>query len=434
MSPIKLFAAPLCAGLFAMVLPVSAPAWADPAAMAEGGCAAGATEEAQDTDSVCVVTDAASGSAAMLRSLDVLSSHGLDPAHYTAGGPDARGAWLLAATHLRGGAVDPETLAPRQEADMALAATLDALTESAGADAYRTALETFAPASPLYRALKQELQAQQGVLAGDGDTQTVSGAAARIDSLQTSLERLRWLPRDTSTQQLYANIPTFEVIAFSGEVEVSRHKAIFGELDRQTPAFSDLISHLEFSPWWNVPRSMARKDSLTKFQNDPGEVERLGYQVFNASGERLETGGIDWDAVSASEFPYRIRQAPGRDNALGQVKFMFPNKHAVYVHDTPDAGLFSQETRTFSAGCIRVEDAVFLSQWILEGTPGWDRAKIDAAIASGKETRAKLTNPMSIHIVYLTAFPDAEGSMIYAPDVYKLDSAMLPVLRRGYAE
>ncbi len=415
--------------LFAVALPVSMAVCANQTAMAlpEAGCPAGSAANTDATPVDCAEA-AAPADAAMLQALDALSAHGLDPAFYTADGAGAREAWLLAATHLRRGVLDPKTLAPRQEADMALAATLEALPPESDAAAYRAALEALAPASPLYAALTAELERQKGALPNAADPEAASTAQAQIASVLASLERLRWLPRETTPKQIYANIPSFEVIALSGETEVSRHAAIFGELKRQTPEFSDSIAYLEFSPWWNVPASMARNDKLPQFQNDPGAIARLGYRILDSAGKVVDAANIDWAAVSASAFPYRIRQAPGPANALGRVKFMFPNRYSVYLHDTPDPGLFSHEQRAFSAGCIRVQDALELAEWVLEDTPEWDRAEIDAAVASGTETRATLAAPMSIHIVYLTAFPAADGSISYAPDVYGRDANILPAL------
>ncbi len=415
--------------LFAVALPVSMAVCANQTAMAlpEASCPdrSAANTDATPVDCAEVATIA---NAAMLQALDELSAHGLDPASYTTDGAGAREAWLLAATHLRRGVLDPKTLAPRQEADMALAATLEALPPEPGAAAYRAALEALAPASPLYSALKAELERQKGALAGARDPASLADAHARIASLQASLERLRWLPRETTLRQIYANIPTFEVIAYSGETEVSRHAAIFGEMKRQTPEFSDSIEYLEFSPWWNVPASMARNDKLPQFQSDPGAIARLGYRILDSAGKAVDAANIDWAAVSASAFPYRIRQAPGPANALGRVKFMFPNRYSVYLHDTPDAGLFSHAQRTFSAGCIRVQDALELAEWVLEDTPDWDRTQIDSAAASRTEIRATLAAPMSIHIVYLTAFPAANGSISYAQDVYGRDADIFPAL------
>ena len=167
---------------------------------------------------------------------------------------------------------------------------------------------------------------------------------------------------------------------------------------------------------------------MTQFQRDPSEIERLGYQVLDSAGKRVDAAGIEWDTLSPATFPYRIRQSPGPANALGRVKFMFPNSRSIYLHDTPESDLFSQKQRALSAGCIRVQGAVELSEWVLEDTPSWGRARIDQSIASSTATRATLAAPISIHIVYLTAFPAADGSVVYAPDVYGLDAEMLPGL------
>ncbi|MFN7163405.1 MAG: L,D-transpeptidase family protein, partial [Hyphomonas sp.] len=324
--------------LFALALPVLASeAKAQAAASArDSECPA---EVSASTDAI---TAGCAQDAAMLQSLDALSAHGLDPAAYTVGGASARDAWLLAATHLRRGVLDPETLTPRMTADLALAASLDAVPAESNAAAYSTALEALSPTSSLYAALQTELQRQQYGQSTSKDPLVTAAAGTRIAKLLVSLEHLRWLPHETTPRRIYANIPTFEVVAVSGEKEVSRHVAIFGELDRQTPEFSESIEYLEFSPWWYVPASIARDEKLAQFQRDPGEVERLGYRIFNSSGKRVNAAKIDWDAVSASDFPYRIRQAPGPANALGQVKFMFPNSQSIYLHDTPDGGLFAQ--------------------------------------------------------------------------------------------
>ena len=135
--------------------------------------------------------------------------------------------------------------------------------------------------------------------------------------------------------------------------------------------------------------------------------------------------------MSASAFPYRIRQAPGPANALGQVKIMFPNAHNVYLHDTPEKDLFGKDVRAFSSGCIRVQEPLGVAEWVLSDTPGWDAAAIAAAVASGAETRVDLAAPMSVHVVYLTAWPGPDGSVVYPADIYKRDAPLLDALTGG---
>ncbi|MFN7057047.1 L,D-transpeptidase family protein, partial [Hyphomonas sp.] len=272
--------------LFAAALPVSLSIFANLTAMAmpEGSCPAGSAVSTDAAPEACAQDASGAVNGAILQSLDALTAHGLDPARYIANGASPRDAWLLAATHLRRGAIDAETLAPRLEADAALAETFNALPTDADAEAYSAALNALAPTSSLYAALQTELAQHQQSPLTSAEAKAASDAQARMASLRASLERLRWLPRENTERQIYANIPTFEVVALTGDTEVSRHVAIFGEEDRQTPEFSDSITYLEFSPWWNVPASMARRDKLPDFQNDPGEIEELGYKVLDASG------------------------------------------------------------------------------------------------------------------------------------------------------
>ena len=365
--------------------------------------------------------------AAMRESLDILSAHGLDPSAYLAI-DDVRAAWLLAATHLSRGAVDIAARSPRQQADPALSAILEGMSPEDGPAAYRAALQRLAPATPVYEAISAELLRLNAAIADKESAQPDAETGERILSLKASLERLRHLPREASPRQVYANIPGFEVIAYAGAEEASRRRAIFGQTGRQTPEFSDAIEFIVLNPWWEVPASIARADKLPQFRRDPGAVARLGYQILDRGGQRVDPSAIDWAAVPASPFPYRIRQAPGPANALGQAKFMFPNPHDVYLHDTPDRALFERTQRTFSSGCIRVENPIDLAEWALDETPGWDRERIEAALATGRETRADLAAPLPIHIVYLTAFPAADGRIAYAPDVYGRNADLLTAL------
>ncbi|MBK8197481.1 MAG: L,D-transpeptidase family protein [Acidobacteria bacterium] len=363
---------------------------------------------------------------AIRQSLDRMSAHGLDPGTYASG--DVETSWRLAATHLRFGALDPATLTPRLQADASLAAYPGNLDPAYGAVDYRGALDALAPTTPMYWSLVAELKTQRAALAGLKDAAGIAAAEARIASLRAGLERLRWLAHDAPPRQIMANIPTFEVMAFENGSETSRRAAVFGQLTRQTPEFSDAVEYVVFNPWWDVPDSIARRDKLAQFRRDPGAVSRLGYRIVDRSGNAVSPSSIDWQAVSSSAFPYHIRQAPGPANALGQVKFVFPNPDAVYLHDTPEKNLFARQVRTFSSGCIRVQDPVGLASWVLKDTPGWDDDRIAAAVASGDETKATLAAPVPIDIVYLTAIPSADGTVVYAPDIYGRDASLLEAL------
>ena len=255
------------------------------------------------------------------------------------------------------------------------------------------------------------------------------GSADRINQLMVNMERWRWLPGDLGKRHLRANIAGFEVTAYEDGVPQETHLTIVGKTYRKTPVFSDEIEYIIFNPWWETPPSLARADKLPLFQKDPGAVTRMGFDVLNSSGAKVDPATIDWNTISAASFPYRLRQAPGPQNALGLVKIIFPNPHNVYIHDTPTRGLFASRQRAFSSGCLRTQDPIGLSKWLLQETPGWDGAKVDAAVATGKETRATLAAKVPVHILYQTVVSDGAGGVRYLDDIYERDARVLAGLK-----
>ena len=383
---------------------------------------------------------------ALIDAIARLSEHGLDPEDYglshilsLSDDPDAQGqaariAWRLAATHLAHGVLEPGTLQRRRVAEMAENAMLMQIDAQGGPAALATALDRLAPQHPEYIALRAELARQQAALALETDPAARATHIALIGQLRVNMERWRWLPHTLGPRYVIANIPGFDVVAMEQDIVHARHTAIFGKMNRETPAFSDSIEYIIFNPWWDVPDSIARADKLPLFRRDPGVIGRLGYKVLDRQGKTVNPADINWSEVSAASFPYRLRQAPGPANALGQVKIMFPNPHNVYLHDTSERSLFDADQRAFSSGCIRVKDPLDLAAWLLEGTPDWDRTHIDAAVASGAETRVDLLTPVPVYVAYFTAIDDSCGGVRYLPDIYGRDVAVLaaldtPVLR-----
>ncbi|GLQ20201.1 murein L,D-transpeptidase [Algimonas porphyrae] len=255
------------------------------------------------------------------------------------------------------------------------------------------------------------------------------GSSQAIDQLRVNLERWRWLADDLGRRHVRVNIADFSVQAWQDGAIHRVHGAIVGRPYRKTPVFSDQIRYVVLNPWWETPASLARRDKLPLFQKDPAAVKRLGFQVLDRSGAVIDASTVDWKAVPAGTMPYRIRQAPGDQNALGQVKIMFPNSHNVYLHDTPNRGLFAQRQRAFSSGCIRTQDPIDLTEWLLSETPDWNRTRIDAALDGGRETRANLSQPVPVHILYMTAVSDASG-VRYLDDIYDRDGAVLAGLKK----
>lgn len=274
---------------------------------------------------------------------------------------------------------------------------------------------------------REELDAD-GVVGAASIRALNRGTTDRIAQVRVNLERWRWLPADLGWRHLRANIAAFEVTAYEAGLPVRTHLTIVGKNYRKTPVFSDEIEYIVFNPWWETPPSLARSDKLPAFKKDPAAVTRLGFQVLNSVGAIVDPATINWNDYTASNFPFRIRQAPGPENALGQVKIMFPNQHNVYLHDTPSRGLFAQRQRAFSSGCLRTQYPLELSKWLLEETPDWNPARVDSVISGGKETRASLKTKVPVHILYYTAVPDGLGGIRYLDDIYDRDSRVLSAL------
>ncbi len=251
------------------------------------------------------------------------------------------------------------------------------------------------------------------------------GLEGKINQIRVNMERWRWLPDDLGKRHLRANIAGFNVTAWNNGVVERSHLTIVGKPYRKTPVFSDQVEYLVFNPWWETPRSLATRDKLPTFRKDPSAVERLGFQILDREGQVVPSSSIDWNSVSPSNFPYRIRQRPGDLNALGEVKIMFPNVHNVYLHDTPTRGLFSQRQRAFSSGCLRTENPLDLSAWLLSETPDWTRDRINTVVATGEETRVSLTKPVPVHILYFTAVNEGEYGVRYLDDIYDRDGKVL---------
>lgn len=258
----------------------------------------------------------------------------------------------------------------------------------------------------------------------------------RITQLQLNMERWRWFPDSLGDRYLMVNIPAFELSIVEADRRINSMRAIVGRKRRQTPILSDRMTYLEFNPYWNIPRKIARKDILPKAISDPTYLARLGIRVFDSwdhQARELDPMGIPWESLSARYFPYRLRQDPSDVNALGRVKFMFPNPLSVYIHDTPGKALFDQQARSFSSGCIRVNDPLTLAQYLLNNQ-GWDRARLEAAVARGQRQTVVLDNPIPVHLVYFTAWVDAEGRVNFREDIYGRDRRLLMALSHRQAD
>ena len=256
-------------------------------------------------------------------------------------------------------------------------------------------------------------------------------ARERVEQIRLNLERWRWLPQDLGARHLLVNIAGFELEVIENGREVLRMRVITGQRYRRTPVFSGDISYLVFSPYWHVPNSIATKDKLPLLKKDASALAAQGYEIFRgwgADAQPIDPTTVDWGAVSASNFPYRMRQKPGPNNALGRVKFMFPNKHNVYLHDTPSRELFARSERSFSSGCIRIEQPLELAEYLLADQPAWTPERVQQVIDRRVETSVRLKQNVPVHLLYWTAWAEADGTVHFRRDIYGRDALLQKAL------
>ena len=254
--------------------------------------------------------------------------------------------------------------------------------------------------------------------------------SSRIDQIIINMERYRWLKRLRDDSLVVVNIAGFEAAAGqSGKFDV-RMPVIVGKAYHKTPVFSDTIKYVDFNPFWNVPNSIARNEMLPKLKKNPeylGTKNMRIFQGWDPDSPELDPTTIDWSKVSQKDMNrYRIRQDPGPNNALGTLKIIFPNKYNVYLHDTPSHGLFKQERRAFSHGCIRMGRPAEMAALVLGGEEkGWSVARVNEIVASRKRQVVSLDQPMSVYILYRTAFVNPEDHALYFyEDIYGRDKLL----------
>jgi L,D-transpeptidase YcbB len=250
----------------------------------------------------------------------------------------------------------------------------------------------------------------------------------RINSIVMAMERLRWMPENLGQQYLIVNIAGFELRRMNAGAVEERMAVVVGKPYHRTPVFSDQIRYLEFNPYWNVPSGILIKEELPKLRRNPAILAARGFEL--VQGDRVvDPSSIDWSRYGSGRFPFGLRQRPGANNALGRVKFMFPNPHNVYLHDTPARNLFGRNVRAFSHGCIRLARPLELADQVLRvgGAPGWDKSRIDRVVASTQRTVVNLQEPLPVHITYLTAWVD-NGVANFRQDIYGHDAKLLAAL------
>lgn len=245
----------------------------------------------------------------------------------------------------------------------------------------------------------------------------------RVQQIELNMERWRWFPRNFGSRYLFVNIANFGLEVMENDQPVMTMRTIVGRADRRTPVFSTPLSYLVLSPYWHVLSRITIQDKLPLIRKDPEYLARQRMRVFEGQ-EEVDPSTIDWSMVTAQNFPYRLQQSPGSRNALGRVKFIFPNRFNVYMHDTPSRALFQKSVRAFSSGCIRIEKPLELAEYLLRDDPTWTREKMLGAIEKRKERVVHLSETIPVYLLYWTAWADADGTVQFRQALYGRDKAL----------
>ncbi|HJS43090.1 MAG TPA: L,D-transpeptidase family protein [Gemmatimonadales bacterium] len=389
-------------------------------------------------------------------------------------------AFLLYGSHLLSGRVDPETLHPMWEANRRGADLAMVLEDALASRKIARALQRLAPNDAGYQRLREALARERAIAARGGWSRLAAGAPsdalrerlqiegdwkegdslsigvrrfqrrhglavtgtvdaatyatlnvtaqAKVEQLRLNLERWRWLPQDLGRRRIMVNIAAQELDVIEDDESVLHMRVVVGGEYRRTPVFSDTVRYIVLNPNWHVPTSIALQEVIPKALKDSTYFERFGMRLMTAGDtQAVDPRTIEWSTVTADNFPYRVRQDPGRLNALGRMKFMFPNRYDIYLHDTPSRRLFAQPQRDFSHGCIRLEKPLDLAVYLMKKSR-WNRDAIEAALDEGTERTIYLPRPTSVHLLYWTAWADDEGVIQFRPDINDVDDALAAAL------
>ncbi|MGB7287903.1 MAG: L,D-transpeptidase family protein [Salaquimonas sp.] len=244
-------------------------------------------------------------------------------------------------------------------------------------------------------------------------------ASTRLGQLETNLVRLRSMSGYLGDRYVMVNIPAAHIEAVENGKVASRHVAIVGKVDRQSPILNSKIYEINLNPYWTSPVSIVKKDIIPLMRKDPTYLTRNSIRIFAQDGTELPPDTVDWNSDEAVQ--YRFRQDPGKGNAMGSVKINFSNPHAVYMHDTPQQSVFGKLLRFESSGCVRVQNVRDLVAWLAKDTPGWDRREVERVIESGERIDLKLAQQVPVYFAYVTAWATTEGVVQFRDDIYRRD-------------
>lgn len=251
-----------------------------------------------------------------------------------------------------------------------------------------------------------------------------------MGQLKVNMERFRWLPLQMTEKHIIVNIANFKLDLIVGADTLISMRAVVGQETKRTPVFNESMTYIVFSPAWTIPNTILKEEVIPQLLKGPGYLTKKNMKLLRNDGTELAYSDVDWSTISESNFPYMVRQDPGPGNALGRVKFMFPNNYNVYIHDTPSRSFFARDARAVSHGCIRVEDPFDLAVLLLSDIPEWTPENIRTAMQQPKEQTVLLKVPVDVMVIYLTAWTDGKDRVQFRNDVYKSDEKVLVALNQ----
>jgi L,D-transpeptidase YcbB len=253
----------------------------------------------------------------------------------------------------------------------------------------------------------------------------------RIKTIEANLERWRWFVDDPGNRYIKVNIPNYELQFIEDGRVIFDTYAIVGQPYRRTPVFSSLLTYMVLNPQWTIPPTILHKDIIPSVIKNPDYLKQRNMRVLSYMGSEINPNKINWSKYKKEKFPYMIRQAPGPGNAMGRIKFMFPNKYNVYIHDTPNHDLFGRTERNLSSGCVRINDPFDLAYILIKYDEEWNAQKLNDLLVGGKESVVKLSSPVRVHLLYFTAIADEFGDIYFRKDIYNRDRNLISILSRG---
>ncbi|MER9938627.1 murein L,D-transpeptidase [Mesorhizobium sp. M0088] len=277
---------------------------------------------------------------------------------------------------------------------------------------------------PVIKAVQQKAGMKGDGVIGPRTVATLAGTskADKLLKVEVALEELRWLPSDLGSPRVFINQPAFTASYIDNGEEKLKTRVVVGRTTNQTSFFYDQIKQVDFHPYWGVPQSIIVNEMLPRLRNDPGYLDRSGYEVTDSRGKRIPSSAVNWGAYG-SNIPYSVRQQPSEANALGELKILFPNKHAIYMHDTPQKSFFQRDMRALSHGCVRLQDPRGMAAAVL----GTSVDYIAEKLKHGHSTE-NVTRTIPVYVAYFTAWPDLSGKVEYFGDVYDRDSRLKQAL------